>query len=200
MAVLLLLAAERCHTVHSDAGLGRKASRSAHKAKGWLDTHVHICPSLSLPDTSQGNIGLRFQHPAPVQPGALGNIGWREEENLARQGQDAAAAGAAAAAVVAPAKAAAAADGSLGMYTMEEVEQHATEESAWFVHEGKVSKQSARGLGLVAQGVCSRVLCSPTSPAQCATGAFESFCARAGRSPVARPDTALASSCHCLTD
>jgi nitrate reductase (NAD(P)H) len=85
----------------------------------------------------QGNIGLRFQHPAPVQPGVLGNIGWREEENLARQGQEAAAAAPAAADVVAPAKAAAA-DGSLSMYTMEEVEQHATEESAWFVHEGKV--------------------------------------------------------------
>lgn len=85
----------------------------------------------------QGNLGLRFQHPAPVQPGVLGNIGWREEENLARQGQDAAAAAAPVAATVAPAKAAAA-DGNLGMYTMEEVEQHASEESAWFVHEGKV--------------------------------------------------------------
>jgi nitrate reductase (NAD(P)H) len=88
---------------------------------------------------TQGNLGLRFQHPAPVQPGALGNIGWREEENLARQGQDAAAAAAAATAVVAPAKAAAAAaDGGVSLYTMEEVEQHASEESAWFVHEGKV--------------------------------------------------------------
>ena len=82
-------------------------------------------------------MGLRFQHPAPVQPGALGNIGWREEENLARQGLEAAAAAPAATTVVAPAKAAAA-DGNVGMYTMEEVEQHASEESAWFVHEGKV--------------------------------------------------------------
>lgn len=30
-------------------------------------------------------------------------------------------------------------NGAVGMYTMEEVEQHNTEESAWFVHEGKVS-------------------------------------------------------------
>jgi hypothetical protein len=107
-------------------------------------------------------MGLRFQHPAPVQPGALGNIGWREEENLARQGQDAAAAATTAAAVVAPAKAAAA-DGSLGMYTMEEVEQHATEESAWFVHEGKVRAECLECLGVVFRPrmctECSRVPC-----------------------------------------
>lgn len=83
-------------------------------------------------------MGLRFQHPAPVQPGALGNIGWREEENLARQGLEAAAAAPAAAAVVAAPAKAAAADGSVAMFTMEEVEQHASEESAWFVYEGKV--------------------------------------------------------------
>jgi nitrate reductase (NAD(P)H) len=86
----------------------------------------------------QGNMGLRFQHPAPVQPGALGNIGWREEENLARQGLEAAAAAAPAAAVAAVKPAAAAANGAVAMYTMEEVEQHASEESCWFVHEGKV--------------------------------------------------------------
>jgi hypothetical protein len=107
-------------------------------------------------------MGLRFQHPAPVQPGVLGNIGWREEENLARQGQEAAAA-APAAAVVAPKAAAAAANGAVGMYTMEEVEQHASEESAWFVHEGKV-RQPAGGAGgglrrmapaQLCQGACS---------------------------------------------
>jgi nitrate reductase (NAD(P)H) len=91
-------------------------------------------------------MGIRFQHPAPVQPGALGNIGWREEENLARQGLEAAAA-APAADAVAPAKAAAAA-GGVGMYTMEEVEQHATEESAWFVHEGKVGAGYSFQVGL----------------------------------------------------
>jgi len=89
----------------------------------------------------QGNLGLRFQHPAPVQPGVLGNIGWREEEHLARQGQEAAAAAPAAAAVVAAPKAAA--NGGLAMFTMEEVEQHASEESAWFVHEGKVRIEAA---------------------------------------------------------
>jgi nitrate reductase (NAD(P)H) len=93
-------------------------------------------------------MGIRFQHPAPVQPGALGNIGWREEENLARQGLEAAAA-APAADAVAPAKAAAAA-GAVGMYTMEEVEQHATEESAWFVHEGKVGHANMYSIDLKA--------------------------------------------------
>ena len=32
-----------------------------------------------------GNLGVRFQHPAPVEVGALGNIGWREEDNLRKQ-------------------------------------------------------------------------------------------------------------------
>jgi nitrate reductase (NAD(P)H) len=98
-------------------------------------------------------MGLRFQHPAPVQPGALGNIGWREEENLARQGLEASAAAAAPTAAVAAAKPAAAA-GGVGMYTMEEVEQHATEESCWFVHEGKVSCGLVSGLGKLLFVVC----------------------------------------------
>lgn len=36
-------------------------------------------------DESSGALGLRFQHPAPVDPGVLGNVGWKEEEHLARQ-------------------------------------------------------------------------------------------------------------------
>lgn len=33
----------------------------------------------------QGNLGLRFQHPAPVELGERGNMGWREEDNLIAQ-------------------------------------------------------------------------------------------------------------------
>ena len=40
-----------------------------------------------------GNIGLRFQHPAPVEVGELGNIGWREEDNLRAQALAAASTG-----------------------------------------------------------------------------------------------------------
>jgi hypothetical protein len=95
-------------------------------------------------------MGLRFQHPAPVQPGALGNIGWREEENLARQGLEAAAAAAAPTAAVAAKPAAV---GSVGMYTMEEVEQHATEESCWFVHEGKVRNMRQYAVSFMTNGI-----------------------------------------------
>jgi nitrate reductase (NAD(P)H) len=87
----------------------------------------------------EGKMHLRFQHPAPVQQGGLGAIGWREEENLARQG----AADAVAAAAVSAPKAAAAVGGKL--ITMEEVEKHSTEESAWFVHEGKVRTGGGAG-------------------------------------------------------
>lgn len=34
---------------------------------------------------SEGKIGLRFQHPAPIEVGNLGSIGWREEENIKNQ-------------------------------------------------------------------------------------------------------------------
>lgn len=35
-----------------------------------------------------GNIGFRFQHPAPIDVGKLGNTGWREEEHLRQQAID----------------------------------------------------------------------------------------------------------------
>jgi nitrate reductase (NAD(P)H) len=87
-----------------------------------------------------GGMHLRFQHPAPVEQGNLGGIGWREEENLAKQGL-------AAAAAPPPAKAATAAAGSkVRLITMGEVEKHNSEESAWFVHEGKVRAEGHQGL------------------------------------------------------
>lgn len=130
-------------------------------------------------------MGLRFQHPAPVPLGEMGNVGWREEINLAQQvggparshslsSHSLAGCGlhmsapkafvwsrsithlrnlltapaplasalaqgqAAPAAAAAATKAAAMPAGGARLITMEEVEQHASEESAWFVHEGKV--------------------------------------------------------------
>lgn len=124
------------------------ALRVAHQLCNLYDFH----PSL------QGNLGLRFQHPAPVQPGVLGNIGWREEENLARQGQEAATAAPAAAAAVAAPKAAA--NGGLAMYTMEEVEQHASEESAWFVHEGKVGTEATKARDMIQYLAVTQIACS----------------------------------------
>nr|AAT72293.1 nitrate reductase [Dunaliella viridis] len=100
----------------------------------------------------KGNVGVRFQHPAPVEVGERGNIGWREEENLRMQALEAAGIttkegplppnrdiAAAAAAKPATPKA----TGSGKEYTMEEVAQHTTHDSAWFVHEGKVYDATA---------------------------------------------------------
>lgn len=47
-----------------------------------------------------GNIVLRFQHPAPIEIGELGGIGWREEDNLREQALQAAASGGGTAVVV----------------------------------------------------------------------------------------------------
>ncbi|KAG1677417.1 hypothetical protein FOA52_001872 [Chlamydomonas sp. UWO 241] len=82
-------------------------------------------------------IGLRFQHPAPLQEGQHGGIGWREEENLRQAALKAAGLvpGFAAAPVVAAVAAPVAGERT---FTMDEVEKHSSEESAWFVHEGAV--------------------------------------------------------------
>eukprot|EP00199_Chlamydomonas_sp_CCMP681_P001486 CAMPEP_0119101232 /NCGR_PEP_ID=MMETSP1180-20130426/336_1 /TAXON_ID=3052 ORGANISM="Chlamydomonas cf sp, Strain CCMP681" /NCGR_SAMPLE_ID=MMETSP1180 /ASSEMBLY_ACC=CAM_ASM_000741 /LENGTH=868 /DNA_ID=CAMNT_0007085319 /DNA_START=39 /DNA_END=2645 /DNA_ORIENTATION=+ len=92
---------------------------------------------------ASGNMGVRFQHPAPVEVGELGSIGWREEANLMQQALEAANLMTAPGAV--PVKKVVEANGngvgkdhtSRGI-TMEEVGMHKTEESAWFVHEGMV--------------------------------------------------------------
>ena len=47
----------------------------------FLSPRIRISPQKD----KEGNIGLRFQHPAPVEVGEAGNIGWREEDNLRAQ-------------------------------------------------------------------------------------------------------------------
>jgi hypothetical protein len=140
-----------------------------------IKIHPHV--------TESGAMGVRFQHPAPVELGKQGNVGWREQEKLAREGAEAAAApppppaaatageqrfcGCAACAHAACqrlservrsihrcclsvltccccAACPCAAATAKGQYTMEEVAQHSTEDSAWFVHEGKVGGEACR--------------------------------------------------------
>lgn len=89
----------------------------------------------------QGQLYLRFQHPAPIQPGPLGTLGWREEDALARQGAAAPSAdtAAAAAAKAAVPDASSAANGHHRVITMAELEKHVDETTGvWFAHEGKV--------------------------------------------------------------
>ncbi|PNH10814.1 Nitrate reductase [NADH] [Tetrabaena socialis] len=86
---------------------------------------------------SEGVMGLRFQHPAPVELGDKGNSGWREEDNLVAQAVASIKEG-----VKAPPPPPVLANGNghaaPKQITMEEVAEHASEESCWFVHEGKV--------------------------------------------------------------
>ena len=84
----------------------------------------------------QGRICARFQQPAPMLPGQLGNLGWREEEARAAE---AAAAGAKPA--VADKKAAEDAsqlDKSKKYVTMDMLDQHQEEDSVWFAYKGQV--------------------------------------------------------------
>lgn len=76
----------------------------------------------------QGRLCIRFQQPAPMLPGPLGNVGWREQE-------------AGSAVPSAPAAVAAAAPGldSTKKYvTKAMLEQHVEEASVWFAYKGKV--------------------------------------------------------------
>eukprot|EP01023_Acetabularia_acetabulum_P061282 TRINITY_DN739_c0_g2_i1.p1 TRINITY_DN739_c0_g2~~TRINITY_DN739_c0_g2_i1.p1 ORF type:complete len:854 (+),score=198.42 TRINITY_DN739_c0_g2_i1:164-2725(+) len=76
---------------------------------------------------SQGKLCLRFQQPAPMEAGPLGNYGWREEDKMQKE------------ALIAPPPAAAVeVKKDVKTFTMEEVEQHADENSAWFIVDGKV--------------------------------------------------------------
>jgi len=77
------------------------------------------------PHTAGNAIGLRFQHPAPLYPGKLGNKGWREEESTE--------------AVEASPKVEKLKElPNAPKYTMEEISQHDNEDSCWFVREGRV--------------------------------------------------------------
>jgi nitrate reductase (NAD(P)H) len=82
-----------------------------------------------------GTLVLRFQHPAPIQPGPLGGIGWREEEAAARA--EAGAAAAAAPGAAAPAASAAPPAGARRI-TPAELAAHADEKAAWFAYRGRV--------------------------------------------------------------
>ncbi|CAD7697183.1 unnamed protein product [Ostreobium quekettii] len=82
---------------------------------------------------ASGNIGFRFQHPAPIELGKLGNMGWREEEHLRDEAIKTVTTEVAAVQAAAPKP-----PGSKNVYTMEEVSKHTTEESCWFIHNGKV--------------------------------------------------------------
>lgn len=108
-------------------------------------------------------MGLRFQHPAPIEVGEQGSIGWREEDNIKAQAIQAALAPPPPAPVAAVA--AVAADGSAPKtFTMEEVANHNTEESVWFVHEGKVSWLMPMRLGHTVRTCNNNLPVNPSIP------------------------------------
>lgn len=88
----------------------------------------------------QGRLCVRFQQPAPIEPGPLGNIGWREEEAAARTPAPAATLRSTPAAptpsAAAPSKPML--DPSRKYITRAMLEQHADERSIWFAVNGKV--------------------------------------------------------------
>eukprot|EP00798_Chlamydomonas_sp_ICE-L_P021626 gene21626-28630_t len=85
-----------------------------------------------------GKMGLRFQHPAPLEVGQHGNVGWREEDNLRNQALTAGYAALAPGAPPPKTDVTAAVAANVKTFTMDEVAQHTEEDSVWFVHEGKV--------------------------------------------------------------
>ena len=86
-----------------------------------------------------GAIGLRFQHPAPVELGERGSMGWREEDNIRQQAIAAAMSGHPASETAAvpatPPRAPGRPDCTI---TAEEVAKHSSEGSVWFIRDGCV--------------------------------------------------------------
>ena len=97
-----------------------------------------------------GELGIRFQHPAPIVVGPLGNVGWREEAQARAGLASAAAAGSGgdagpntppaseSGAAAAAAKAPPSSSSGLRKVTQRELAEHASEESAWFSYRGRV--------------------------------------------------------------
>jgi nitrate reductase (NAD(P)H) len=102
---------------------------------GMMNNCYHRIKILPHKDPVTGALGLLFQHPAPVEVGERGNIGWREEDNLREQALQAAALSSGQAAQKPEPAAIPAGDKT---FTMDEVATHNNETSAWFVHEGSV--------------------------------------------------------------
>lgn len=97
---------------------------------------VHVHKELS----KAGEFQLRFQHPAPTEVGALGNVGWRDTSASAPASTPAPALPAPASQPAAPSTPSrqAPSTSSGKVLTMAEVAKNNTEKSCWFVHEGKV--------------------------------------------------------------
>lgn len=85
----------------------------------------------------KGNIGLRFQHPSPIEETSDGFMGWRDEENLNLKEMENKASF-----VNANGKSVKINNGkenvNVKTYEWEEIEKHDSEKSCWFVHDGKV--------------------------------------------------------------
>lgn len=80
------------------------------------------------PVSSGKDIGLRFQHPAPIDFGDLKTRGWREEESLSSDAM-----------AIDPAPAEEKkVQKDMPKYTMEEIEKHDHDQSVWFIRDGKV--------------------------------------------------------------
>ena len=95
---------------------------------------------------SGGELGLRFQHPAPIVVGPLGNVGWREEAAQARAASSSSSAAGDASAAAGPNTPPASESGGakspsssgLRKITQRELAKHVSEDSAWFSYRGRV--------------------------------------------------------------
>ena len=97
-------------------------------------------------DKDGGELGIRFQHPAPIVVGPLGNVGWREEANARASSSSSATAAdggpntppASESGAATAVKASKSSSSGLRKITQRELARHASEESAWFSYRGRV--------------------------------------------------------------
>jgi nitrate reductase (NAD(P)H) len=91
----------------------------------------HYVVRTAVHRSDDGALGLRFQHPAPIQAGALGTSGWREEEAAAKAPTEPATPPQSEAAL--PSR-----RGSARVVARAELERHTGDDSVWFAYRGKV--------------------------------------------------------------
>ena len=79
------LVSARCVRLRAaDSSMNTQPSTLTWSLLGMMGNQHYEVRLIPTADPAAGAMTLRIQHPAPIEPGPLGSVGWREEEAAAR--------------------------------------------------------------------------------------------------------------------